>query len=84
MIGDVRWFQHGYYKAKFQSGFGGLLLSRPLLEGTLRRAVSALPNVVILDKTHVVGLASNSSRESSDRCPRSANGWFSRPSFTGP
>ncbi len=64
VIGDVRWFQHGYYKAKFQSGLGGLLLSRPLLEGTLRRAVSALPNVVILDKTHVVGLASDSSHQS--------------------
>ena len=34
VIGNVRWFQHGYYKAKFQSGLDGLLLSRPLLEGT--------------------------------------------------
>src|SRR5690349_12066192 len=28
VIGDVRWFQHGFYKAKFQSGLGGVLLSR--------------------------------------------------------
>ena len=63
VIGDVRWFQHGYYKAKFPSGFGGLLLSRPLLESTLRRAVSALPNVVILDRSHVVGLASDPTHE---------------------
>ena len=59
VIGDVRWFQHGYYKAKFASGFNGLLLSRPLLEGTLRRLVSALPNIVVLDRTHVTGLATD-------------------------
>ena len=63
VIGDVRWFQHGYYKAKFPSGFDGLLLSRPLLESTLRRSVSALRNVAILDRAHVVGLASEPSRE---------------------
>ena len=63
VIGDVRWFQHGYYKAKFQSGFGGMLLSRPLLECTLRQAVAALPNVVILDRTHVTGLASDPDHE---------------------
>jgi 2-polyprenyl-6-methoxyphenol hydroxylase-like FAD-dependent oxidoreductase len=63
VIGDVRWFQHGYYKAKFQSGFQGLLLSRPLLEGAIRRTVSTLSNVVILDRTHVVGLASDPAHE---------------------
>ena len=36
VIGDVRWFQHGHYKAKFQSELGGILLSRPLLESTIR------------------------------------------------
>ena len=39
VIGNFRWFQHGYYKARFASGLEGLLLSRPLLEGTLRRRV---------------------------------------------
>jgi 2-polyprenyl-6-methoxyphenol hydroxylase-like FAD-dependent oxidoreductase len=56
VIGDVRWFQHGYYKAKFQAGFRGILLSRPLLEGTLRQMVRRLPNVAIVDQTHVTGL----------------------------
>jgi 2-polyprenyl-6-methoxyphenol hydroxylase-like FAD-dependent oxidoreductase len=57
VIGDVRWFQHGYYKAKFKSGLNGIVLSRPLLEGAIRRRVVALPNVSIVDRTHVVGLA---------------------------
>jgi len=59
VIGDVRWFQHGYYKAKFKSGLNGILLSRPLLEGTIRRRVAVLPNVSIVDRTHVVGLATD-------------------------
>jgi 2-polyprenyl-6-methoxyphenol hydroxylase-like FAD-dependent oxidoreductase len=59
VIGDVRWFQHGYYKAKFQSGLTGILLSRPLLEGTLRRRVAALPNVAIVDRTHVIGFTTD-------------------------
>ncbi len=56
VVGNVRWFQHGYYKAKFQSGLNGILLSRPLLEGTLRRRVQQLPNVRIVDNTRVMGL----------------------------
>lgn len=59
VIGDVRWFQHGYYKAKFQSGLTGILLSRPLLEGSLRRHVAALRNVSIVDRTHAVGVATD-------------------------
>ena len=31
VIGNIRWHQHGHYKAKFASGLEGLLLSRPLL-----------------------------------------------------
>ena len=56
VVGNIRWFQHGYYKAKFQSGLDGLLLSRPLLEGTIRRLVMQLPNVRILDSTRVMAL----------------------------
>jgi 2-polyprenyl-6-methoxyphenol hydroxylase-like FAD-dependent oxidoreductase len=64
VIGDVRWFQQGFYKAKFQSGLAGIVLSRPLLEGTLRRTVRAQPNVTILDNTHVVGLATDEATQS--------------------
>ena len=56
VIGNVRWFQHGYYKAKFASGLDGLLLSRPLLEVTIRRRVQRLTNVRIVDSTRVKGL----------------------------
>ena len=56
VIGNVRWFQHGHYKARFQSGLNGLLLSRPLLETSIRRQVKYLPNVRIVDHNHVLGL----------------------------
>ena len=56
VIGSVRWYQHGYYKAKFASGLDGLLLSRPFLEATLRRQVLQIPNVRIDGDTHVAGL----------------------------
>ncbi len=62
VIGNVRWFQHGYYKAKFRSGLGGILLSRALLEGTLRRRVRRLPNVSIMDGTRTLGLTADQSR----------------------
>lgn len=45
VIGDFRWYGPGGYKAKFQSGLGGVLLSRPLLEAVIRRRVLALPNI---------------------------------------
>lgn len=59
ILGDARWFQHGYYKAKFQSGFQGILLSRPFLEGAIRQQVIELPNVRIIDQAHVTGLQSD-------------------------
>jgi flavin-dependent dehydrogenase len=62
VIGDVRWFQQGYYKARFASGLRGILLSRPLLEGTLRRMVQALPNVTMESSTHVLELLADADR----------------------
>jgi 2-polyprenyl-6-methoxyphenol hydroxylase-like FAD-dependent oxidoreductase len=62
VIGDVRWFQHGYYKAKFQSGLGGILLSRPLLETSIRAQVRKLPNVSIVHNAHVHGLLTDADR----------------------
>jgi 2-polyprenyl-6-methoxyphenol hydroxylase-like FAD-dependent oxidoreductase len=62
VIGSARWFQHGYYKAKFPSGFEALLFSRPLLEVTLRRQVLELPNVRIVDNTRVLGLMASKDR----------------------
>ena len=62
VIGDIRWFQHGFYKAKFQSGLGGILLSRPLLETTIRAQVRQIPNVNIVHNAHVHGLLTDAHR----------------------
>lgn len=62
VIGDVRWHQHGFYKAKFQSGLNGLLLSRPLLEGVVRAQVRRLPNVAVRAGTHVRELLMSADR----------------------
>jgi 2-polyprenyl-6-methoxyphenol hydroxylase-like FAD-dependent oxidoreductase len=70
VIGSVRWFQHGYYKARFQSGLDGLLLSRPLLETSVRRQVKHLPNVRIVDHHHVLGLLADNGRITGIRVQR--------------
>lgn len=62
IVGNVRWFQHGHYKAKFISGLGGLLLSRPLLETTIRRQVLRIPNVTIQPDVHALGLIADADR----------------------
>lgn len=61
VIGDVRWFQYGHYKARFNSGRRGLLMSRALLEGVIRERVRQLSNVVIADSCHVLGLRASPS-----------------------
>src|SRR5262245_26340507 len=63
VIGDIRWFQHGYYKAKFQSGLGGILLSRPLLETTIRAQVRKIRNVTIIHNAHVHGLLTDAGKK---------------------
>ncbi len=63
IVGNLRWFQHGHYKARFQSGLKGVLLSRPLLEGTVRRRVLQLPNVRIVDHSRVMGLLRQDDRD---------------------
>lgn len=56
LVGDFRWYQHGCPKAKFESGLRGVLLTRPLLEGTVRNRVRRLPNVTVLEGCAVQGL----------------------------
>lgn len=62
VVGTFRWFQHGCYKARFDSGLRGVLLSRPFLECIVRRHVLALPNVDLAPNVHVVGLTTDESR----------------------
>jgi 2-polyprenyl-6-methoxyphenol hydroxylase-like FAD-dependent oxidoreductase len=56
VIGDVRWFQHGRYKKKFHSGLRGVLMSRPLLEHTIRACVRRRHRIRIVDGCHAIGL----------------------------
>ncbi len=63
VIGDVRWFQHGRYKKKFQSGLRGVLMSRPLLEHTIRARVRQRHNIQLVDGRHVIGLLAAPAKE---------------------
>jgi 2-polyprenyl-6-methoxyphenol hydroxylase-like FAD-dependent oxidoreductase len=56
VIGSVRWFQHGHYKARFESGLKGVLMSRALLESTIRARVRRSPRVHFVERCHVLGL----------------------------
>jgi 2-polyprenyl-6-methoxyphenol hydroxylase-like FAD-dependent oxidoreductase len=50
------WFNHGGYLCSAQSGMEGLLVSRPLLEATVRRRLLELPRIRALEGTAVLGL----------------------------
>ncbi|MFC4119219.1 FAD-dependent oxidoreductase [Nonomuraea zeae] len=64
--GDMqRYARHvhaGQRLARGESGLTGLLVSRPLLEGQVRRRVSALPGVRLLPNRIVTGLLSQEGR----------------------
>jgi hypothetical protein len=45
---DFIWHHFNSYKLRFDANLRSILLSRPLIETTLRRRVLALPNVIIL------------------------------------
>jgi 2-polyprenyl-6-methoxyphenol hydroxylase-like FAD-dependent oxidoreductase len=67
---DGRWFFEGACLARVASGLKGLAMSRPFLEGHVRRRVLALPNVRARDCTQVEQLAfsPDSSRVTGVRC----------------
>ena len=48
MGAGMRWYVCGGYRKQFKSGMIGALMSRPLLEWTIRRRVLALPNVTLI------------------------------------
>jgi 2-polyprenyl-6-methoxyphenol hydroxylase-like FAD-dependent oxidoreductase len=49
LVGDFLWYQYGGWKLRHESGLHGMAVSRPTLEGAVRRRVRALPNVTFLD-----------------------------------
>jgi 2-polyprenyl-6-methoxyphenol hydroxylase-like FAD-dependent oxidoreductase len=59
---DVTWFGYGVQLKTAPSDLTGLLASRPVLEGHVRRRLLALPNVRILEKCTVQGLVANDAR----------------------
>jgi 2-polyprenyl-6-methoxyphenol hydroxylase-like FAD-dependent oxidoreductase len=71
---DTRWFVGGGHLAPFASGWRGVWASRPLLEGTVRDRLLALPNVRLLDHTDAVGLRVDGGRVTGARVLRAANG----------
>jgi 2-polyprenyl-6-methoxyphenol hydroxylase-like FAD-dependent oxidoreductase len=60
---DSRWFLQGACLCKFTSGLGGLLLSRPFLEGKVRNHLLRLPNVRARESCEVEGLATSEDRQ---------------------
>ena len=56
---DVAWFGHGVALKPEPSDLVGLLASRPLLEGHVRRRLLALPNVRAIENCAVQGLAAS-------------------------
>jgi 2-polyprenyl-6-methoxyphenol hydroxylase-like FAD-dependent oxidoreductase len=60
LYGDVqlqgRWYNEGVRLRQAPSGLNSLAVSRPLLEGQVRRRLAAFPNVSIVDGYDVAGL----------------------------
>jgi 2-polyprenyl-6-methoxyphenol hydroxylase-like FAD-dependent oxidoreductase len=56
IAGDVNWIGHGVTIKSTPSELLGLLASRPVLEGHVRRRLMALPNVRVIENCAVQGL----------------------------
>lgn len=54
---DVHWYLDDYLLKPAPSGLEGIGITRPVLEGLIRKRVAALPGVTITGATDVVGLA---------------------------
>jgi 2-polyprenyl-6-methoxyphenol hydroxylase-like FAD-dependent oxidoreductase len=61
IAGDVNWIGHGVTIKSAPSGLVGLLASRPVLEGNVRRRLLALPNVRAVEHCAVQGLVADAS-----------------------
>jgi 2-polyprenyl-6-methoxyphenol hydroxylase-like FAD-dependent oxidoreductase len=59
---DVSWFGHGVALKQAPSDLEGLLASRPVLEGHVRRRLLALPGVRAIQNGAVLGLVTNQDR----------------------
>ena len=64
IVNDVTWMGHNVALAQGKSELTGLLASRPVLEGHVRRRVLKLPNVRAIENCAVQGLATDAARDS--------------------
>jgi 2-polyprenyl-6-methoxyphenol hydroxylase-like FAD-dependent oxidoreductase len=63
IVRDARWFNAGGRLAHFTSGLDGLLMTRPMLEGFVRRRTFALPNVEVRTDLRVESLTAGADRQ---------------------
>jgi 2-polyprenyl-6-methoxyphenol hydroxylase-like FAD-dependent oxidoreductase len=56
---QIRWFTDGGYFPKSLSDLKTLLVSRPLLEAQVRKRLLSLPNIRVIENSHVLGLLTN-------------------------
>jgi 2-polyprenyl-6-methoxyphenol hydroxylase-like FAD-dependent oxidoreductase len=54
VVDNVLWFNHGFYLCNAPSKMLGLAISRPMLEGSVRRRVLQLPNVRLRERCDVL------------------------------
>jgi 2-polyprenyl-6-methoxyphenol hydroxylase-like FAD-dependent oxidoreductase len=57
IVDKVLWFNHGFYLCNAPSKMLGLAISRPMLEGSVRRRLLQLPNVRLRERCDVLELA---------------------------
>ena len=62
IVEDSRWFNEGACLTRFKSGLEGLLMTRPLLEGTVRQRLLSLPNIETRQNFQVEGLVVSDDR----------------------
>jgi 2-polyprenyl-6-methoxyphenol hydroxylase-like FAD-dependent oxidoreductase len=62
IVNDITWMGHNVALAQDKSDLIGLLASRPVLEGHVRRRVLKLPNVRAIENCAVQGLVTDSDR----------------------
>jgi 2-polyprenyl-6-methoxyphenol hydroxylase-like FAD-dependent oxidoreductase len=54
LVDKILWFNHGFYLCNAPSKLLGLAISRPMLEGSVRRRLLQLPNVRLLERCAVL------------------------------
>lgn len=62
LLANSVWFMGGACLSRAKSGISGLLLSRPFLEGMIRKRVRANPKIAMVENTVVEGLVATEDR----------------------